>query len=529
MKKEIGVDLTKFTSEEIYKIFRTAWRHGELTAMKTLLVEIERRNPIEPQDEISFFRGLVAKYEGRFADAIAAFETSMQCNEKRHDSTIELAKLKCYFFEFEQAYKLINDCQGDFSNSPVYLTMAGECLITLGLPDRALPHFERAHNLQPNIHQFAMNLASCLSFVGQSARAVKLLQGVLTDEGGNLARALYQLSTLAPEKCEPFVKAERPSLAPANLDVNLALRLQAEARLNDAKGESEKAWDLYQRAGAVVTKQAADEAMHEVKLLRDATKLAMATNWTLIPNARRAENEPRMIFVLGLPRSGTTLVEQILSAHPDVESVGETNLIARSILKVAGRNLATDRVTGEVLSEATLSHPQGLRKNYLRNIKHLAQNARYAVEKQPFNTVFFPFLLKAFPDARFIFTERHPLATAYSMFKQLFAQAYYSSNRLVDLNIYLQAHRSMMDAWRDQFAGQFIELEYETLVAAPEATIAGMLEKLDIQAHPNVFEHHIHFKQSMTASSQQVQQSIQSSGNLAWQQFADRLTAKIKL
>ena len=75
MKKEIGVDLTKFTSEEIYKIFRTAWRHGELTAMKTLLVEIERRNPIEPQDEISFFRGLVAKYEGRFADAIAAFET----------------------------------------------------------------------------------------------------------------------------------------------------------------------------------------------------------------------------------------------------------------------------------------------------------------------------------------------------------------------------------------------------------------------------------------------------------------------
>ena len=86
-----------------------------------------------------------------------------------------------------------------------------------------------------------------------------------------------------------------------------------------------------------------------------------------------------------------------------------------------------------------------------------------------------------------------------------------------------------MDAWRDQFAGQFIELEYETLVAAPETAIAGMLEKLDIEAHPNVFEHHIHFKQSMTASSQQVQQSIHSTGNLAWQQFADRLTAKIKL
>ena len=189
----------------------------------------------------------------------------------------------------------------------------------------------------------------------------------------------------------------------------------------------------------------------------------------------------------------------------------------------------SDRLTGDVLSEVLLSHPQAIRQNYLSNIQHLSLDARYTVEKQPLNTAFFPILLKAFPDARFIFIERDAMATAYSMFKQLFAQAYFSSNRLTDLNIYLTTHRDMMDSWRKQFPERIIEASYEALVSDPTRTITTLLESLNIADHPNVYEHHIHFARSMTASSQQVQRSIYDSANTAWKEHEEKLKTKLNL
>ena len=121
--------------------------------MKELLSELNQRNATQLADEVYFFAGLVAKYEGRLADAMIAFDASLNLNVKRHDSAIELAKLKCHHFDFEEAHNLISNCEGDFSKSPVYLNMAGECLVTLGLPERALPYFEQAKQLQPEISQ----------------------------------------------------------------------------------------------------------------------------------------------------------------------------------------------------------------------------------------------------------------------------------------------------------------------------------------------------------------------------------------
>ena len=528
MQNQTKVDLTKFTPEELCKIFRTAWRYGELSAMKDLLGELDQRNATQLADEAYFFTGLIAKYENRLVDAMTAFDASLNLNAKRHDSAIELAKLKCHHFDFEEAHNLISNCEGDFSKSPVYLNMAGECLVTLGLPDKALPYFEQARQLQPEIREFAMNLASCLSFVGRSSDAVVLLKELLAESNDPPARALYQLSSIDPTKLEHLLTEAKAS-ASGQPAMASAMRLHAEARFAEAIGDGEKAWLLREEAGKRLFETAPDAPIDEVKLLNDAMEVSAATDWSMIPDAPVTEDDTRMIFILGLPRSGTTLVEQILAAHPEVVSVGETNLIARSILKATGRNAPSDRLTGDVLSEVLLSHPQAIRQNYLSNIKHLSLGARYTVEKQPLNTAFFPILLKAFPDARFIFTERDAMATAYSMFKQLFSQAYFSSNRLTDLNIYLTTHRDMMDSWRKQFPDRIIEASYEALVSDPTRAITALLESLNIADHPNVYEHHIHFTRSMTASSQQVQRSIYDSANTAWKEHEEKLKTKLDL
>jgi len=529
MQKQTKVDLTKFTPEELCKIFRTAWRYGELSAMKELLGELDQRNAIQLADEVYFFTGLIAKYESRLADAMTAFGTSLNLNVKRHDSAIELAKLKCHHFDFEEAHHLISNCEGDFSKSPVYLNMAGECLVTLGLPERALPYFEQARQLQPEVHEFAINLASCLSFLGRSSEAVVLLEDLLTDSNDPPVRALYQLSSIDPMKLEHLLVTETKAGALGQPRMASAMRLHAEARFAEAIGDGERAWLLREEAGKLLFETATDAPLDEVKLLNDAMEITAATDWSMIPEAPVTEDDTRMIFILGLPRSGTTLVEQILAAHPEVVSAGETNLIARSILKATGRNAPNDRLTGDVLSEVLLSHPQAIRQNYLSNIKHLSPDAKYTVEKQPLNTAFFPILLKAFPDARFIFIERDAMATAYSMFKQLFAQAYFSSNRLTDLNIYLTTHRDMMDSWRKQFPERIIEASYEALVSDPTRAITALLESLNIADHPNVYEHHIHFARSMTASSQQVQRSIYDSANTAWKEHEEKLKTKLNL
>ena len=342
------------------------------------------------------------------------------------------------------------------------------------------------------------------------------------------ARALYLLSSIDPIKLEPFITelaredtSRRPAMASA-------MRMHAEARFFDVKGDPERAWSLREKAGVIVYETAASGPLEEVKLLNEATSVISKTDWSIIPIPSH-ENETCMIFVLGLPRSGTTLVEQILTAHPAVASVGETNLIARSILKATGRNAPSDRLTAEALSEVLLTHPQAIRHNYLSNIRHLSAGATYTVEKQPFNTVFFPILLKAFPDAHFIFTERDAIATAYSMFKQLFSQAYFSSNRLTDLNIYLNAHRKMMDAWRKQFPERITEASYEALISEPSIAIEKLLKSLKIEDHPNPYEHQLHFTRSMTASSQQVQKGIYDFANSAWHTHKEKLNAKLLL
>ena len=528
MQNQTKVDLTKFTPEELCKIFRTAWRYGELSAMKDLLGELDQRNATQLADEAYFFTGLIAKYENRLVDAMTAFDASLNLNAKRHDSAIELAKLKCHHFDFEEAHNLISNCEGDFSKSPVYLNMAGECLVTLGLPEKALPYFEQARQLQPEIREFAMNLASCLSFVGRSSDAVVLLKELLAESNDPPARALYQLSSIDPTKLEHLLTEAKAS-ASGQPAMASAMRLHAEARFAEAIGDGEKAWLLREEAGNLLFETATDAPIDEVKLLNDAMEVTAATDWSMIPDAPVTEDDTRMIFILGLPRSGTTLVEQILAAHPEVVSAGETNLIARSILKATGRNAPSDRLTGDVLSEVLLSHPQAIRQNYLSNIQHLSLGAKYTVEKQPLNTAFFPILLKAFPDARFIFTERDAMATAYSMFKQLFSQAYFSSNRLTDLNIYLTTHGDMMASWRKQFPDCIIEASYEALVSDPTRAITALLESLNIADHPNVYEHHIHFTRSMTASSQQVQRSIYDSANTAWKEHKEKLKNKLDL
>ena len=532
MQTKSDVDLSKFTPTELCQIFRTAWRYGELRAMKTLIEEFESRSSSDLSDiadEVSFFRGLIAKYENRLVDAMAAFTVSLNLNPKRHDSAIELARLKCYHFDFEGAYRLINECQGDFSKSPVYLNMAGECLVTLGLPERALSCFEQAKQLQPEIHDFTMNLASCLAYTGRSSEAITLLEELLNGQGEYPVRALYQMSSVAPEKLGPFL-AKLPSSDPPGLPATIrAMRLHAEARFADTTGDGERAWSLREKAGELVNETVGNAPTDEAKLVSDAISVSSTTDWTTIPDAPIAEDDTTLIFVLGLPRSGTTLVEQILTSHPEVASVGETNLIARSILKATGRNAPSDRLTGDVLSEVLLSHPQAIRQNYLANTRHLSQGSRYTVEKQPINTVFFPILLKAFPDAHFIFTERDAMATAYSMFKQLFSQAYFSSNRLVDLNVYLKAHRSMMDAWRKQFPERIVEVRYEALVSEPQLAIRALLESLSLADHPNVYEHHLHFTRSMTASSQQVQNAIHDVANEAWKEHQGKLVAELSL
>ena len=219
-----------------------------------------------------------------------------------------------------------------------------------------------------------MNLASCLSFVGRSSDAVVLLKELLAESNDPPARALYQLSSIDPTKLEHLLTEAKAS-ASGQPAMASAMRLHAEARFAEAIGDGEKAWLLREEAGNLLFETATDAPIDEVKLLNDAMEVTAATDWSMIPDAPVTEDDTRMIFILGLPRSGTTLVEQILAAHPEVVSAGETNLIARSILKATGRNAPSDRLTGDVLSEVLLSHPQAIRQNYLSNIQHLSLGA----------------------------------------------------------------------------------------------------------------------------------------------------------
>ncbi len=220
------------------------------------------------------------------------------------------------------------------------------------------------------------------------------------------------------------------------------------------------------------------------------------------------------IFIVGMPRTGTTLVERILTSHTDVSSVGELTDFPLLLTELV-RQLPAASAADDVEASLRIDFRE-LGRRYVDAARQLADGHRYFVDKLPYNFLYCGYILAALPNAKIIHLRRDPLDTCYAVYKTLFFNAYSYSYDLDELTDYYVGYRRHMDHWHRVLPGRILDVDYEAFVRDPAPQARRVLDWCGLPWQDGVLAFHEQDRPSMTASAMQVRQPIYTHSIGAW-------------
>lgn len=233
---------------------------------------------------------------------------------------------------------------------------------------------------------------------------------------------------------------------------------------------------------------------------------------------------PEPIFIVGLPRSGTTLVERILGSHSTVFAAGELNHFAAALVGAALAGSGGRPLPRPQLIAATRELDfAAVGADYLERTRPAtSRNSRFT-DKMPLNYLYCGLIRRALPNARIVHVTRHPMASCYAMFKTLFKDGYPFSYDLEELSQYYVAYRRLMDHWRQSMPGVIHEISYERLVEDQEGESRRLLAACGLEWEDECLKFHRNPTATTTASASQVRRPIYDSSLAQWRHYEKQL------
>lgn len=386
----------------------------------------------------------------------------------------------------------------------------------LGRHAQALACHEACAAREPDHPAVLYNLSTSLIALGRLAEAEAALDRVITLVPGD-ADAWYNRATLRRQRPDRnHVAALQARLARTDRKPQEAVALNyALAKELEDLGRHEESFQALQRgaqarrAGLAYRVEDDEDTLAAIARCFDADFFAR-------PAA--ANGDARPVFVVGLPRSGTTLVDRIIGSHPAVHSRGETSDLAMALMRATGP--AADKLAR--VRQAAAMNLDAFGRDYLSQLPD--GGAAREVDKTPINFLYLGLVAKALPGARIVHVRRHPMDACYAMYKTLFRMAYPFSYDLADLARYWLAYDRLMAHWRQWLPpGCLHELYYEGLVARQETTSRALVDFLGLDWDPACLAPERNPEPSLTASAAQVRQPVYTSSVGAWRRHAQAL------
>jgi tetratricopeptide (TPR) repeat protein len=482
------------------------------------ILRLDKRNP-----EGWFLTGLLEKAAGRNQQAVAAFSKSIQLDAKRYDAAIELASLCQVFLRHREAVALLKGYEPRLSNSPYYLDLAATIYTRLGLHDKAWPLYRKANELQPGIDRFQAKLAACAVNVGKIEQARALYKGLLARHPGH-QRNHYELSRLETAQDSTHIERMKEVLHASSLpaEKNIFLFYAIAKELEDLE-QWEEAFDFYRQGGEAAAGVAAKtgyDVAGDIELI-DRIISVCDSGWLASDPVKAGPDKPDKtpVFVVGLPRTGTTLTERIVASHTHVESADETFFMQIAIRRASGL-ASKEEMSPEIMEAAAKKPIEQIAKAYLDAVDYRLGGWPMFIDKYPFNFLYLGFIAKAFPHAKIIHLRRNPMDTCFAMYKQsYFRQAY----TLEDLGGYYLAYDRLCRHWKEVLPGRVIEVEYEAMVSDPEGQIPALLDQLGLDFEPACLDFHLNASPSATASKVQVREKAHTRSVNKWKNWEMQL------
>jgi tetratricopeptide (TPR) repeat protein len=401
--------------------------------------------------------------------------------------------------------------------------MAGTIYSQIGMPHKAMPLYRRANELQPGMPLFQANLAACGVYVGEIQEAGSIYRRLL-ERNSTHQRNHFHLSRLARARDDAHVRQMQEVLRTTGLppDKNVFLYFAIGKELEDL-GRWEEAFRYYRMGGDAVASVANYDVETDIALI-DRIIAVCNADW-LATSPRLADNAgpgKRPLFIVGLPRTGSTLTERILASHSQVASIGETEFLQMTLRQVSG--VASIDNMNPAMIEAAARQDIGLvADGYMNSVAYLFGEEPMFIEKLPFNFLYLGFIAKAWPDAGLIYVRRNPMDACFAMYKQVFTWAYKFSYSLEWLGRYYVAHHRLLQHWRAVLGERLIEVDYESLVADQENQTRQLLDGLSLSFEPACLAFDKNATATTTASSVQVREPMHARSVHRWKHFTREL------
>ena len=402
------------------------------------------------------------------------------------------------------------------ASSPRLLQDIAQRFTALGLHRQAEACHAAATILAPNQPAYLYNHASSLIALGRLEQAETVLDQVIAAKPDD-ADAWYNRATLRKQSVdrnhiaaiEAQLQASAPA-APARVALGYAL-----AKEREDLGHHAAAFQALSEAANLRRRQLSYRVEDDVDTMQ---RIAAAFGADYFQQARAGHQDPRPLFVVGLPRSGTTLVDRILSSHSQVESRGESTDFALALMHCAGPCGSK----AELIARSRQIDPELLGQRYCAGLS--GPSEQRLIDKTPINFLYLGLIAKALPQARIIHLRRNPMDACYAMYKTLFRMAYPFSYSQQDLAQYWLAYDRLMQHWRAVLpAGHWLEIDYETLVSDQEGVSRQLVEFCDLPWEPACLNFESNRSPSLTASAAQVRQPIYRSSVALWRRYAEQL------
>ncbi len=390
------------------------------------------------------------------------------------------------------------------------------------LNEEAIALITGAIRINPNASSFHHNIAGIYRRLGDIAEAERQFREAirLKPDYGEAYQGLAEVVEFS--KDDPLLTQLLEQLDRDDLDQQIKCYFHfAAGKIYDDIGAFERAFQHYQQGNAAAGREF-DSAAHRQRI-KDT--LYVYSHDYLQRRGVMGNDSEIPVFVVGMPRSGTTLLEQILASHSSVHGAGELNdlkAVAKTTQEFGSANVPYPNCIPQ-LSSASLRR---LASTYLNRVKLLANDKKITriVDKHPLNFQFLGLIFDMFPKAKVIHTRRDPLDTCLSCFFQNFTKGQDYSFDLKQLAHFYNDYKRLMEHWDALYPGRILALDYESLIADQEAESRRMIAFCNLDWEDGCLAFHKTERVVKTASFMQVRQPIYKSSEGRWRRYSNQLS-----
>lgn len=385
---------------------------------------------------------------------------------------------------FDEASLVLKNAQSRISNNSDLLKAEGVLLRESGKIEEAVKSFSRALESDPNNPEAFYSLVNIKKIDPTSLPILKEWEG----------------------------RVEQPS------DLNLPA-IFGLGKAYDDLGERHKAFHYWQRGNSLVRKNL---VFSPLRFQKEVSALKTLNNKWLMEVRKKLspqKSQPTPIFIVGMPRTGSTLLEQILATNPEIKAAGELRHLP---------NILFSPYKGDLVAWATAMRDPNIEflrdstERYLSHLNTLGET-QYVTDKMLGNIFFIPAILAMFPDAKILYCQRDPIDMCWSIYRHYFRELPTYVWDLKEIAIYYQEVRSLMQHWAAEFGSSILNIHYEKLVENPEAVLRPILASMGLEWTDACLRFHENKNVVRTASSAQVRQPLYKHGIGQWKPYEQYL------